>query len=101
MAKYRKKPVEVEAVKFTGQNWGEIESFVPVGKYNNDGTFNIVTLEGEHKCSVGDYVIRGIAGEFYPCKPDIFEATYEFVTDTNDDEYIGPSISSTRLMLNH
>jgi hypothetical protein len=75
--KYRKKPVVIEAVKFTGENWRDVETFVPVGKYNDDGTFQIVTLEGEHKCSIGDYVIKGVKGEFYPCKPDIFEQTYE------------------------
>lgn len=79
--KYRKKPVVIEAVKFTGDNWPEIECFVPIGKYSSDGTFQIVTLEGEHKCSVGDYVIKGVAGEFYPCKPDIFEAMYDLVEE--------------------
>lgn len=78
--KYRKKPVVVEALKFTGDNWAEIEDFVPVGGYNDDGTFQIATLEGEHKCSIGDYVIKGVAGEFYPCNPGIFESTYEAVS---------------------
>ncbi|MCP4267423.1 MAG: hypothetical protein GY777_17975 [Candidatus Brocadiaceae bacterium] len=76
MAKFIKKPVAIEALKFTGENWGDVEAFVPVGKYNDDGTFQIVTLEGEHKCSIGDYIIKGVKGEFYPCKPDIFEQTY-------------------------
>ena len=76
MEKFIKKPVAIHAVRFTGTNWDEIELFVPVGKYNDDGTFQIVTLEGEHKCSIGDYVIRGVEGEYYPCKPDIFEKTY-------------------------
>lgn len=75
--KFRKKPVVIEAIKFTGANWSEVEGFVPVGRYNDDGTFQIVTLEGEHKCSIGDYVIKGVNGEFYPCKPDIFDKTYE------------------------
>lgn len=96
MPKFRKKPVEIEAVKFTGSNWGEIETFVPVGRYNDDGTFQIVTLEGEHKCSIGDYVIKGVKGEFYPCKPDIFEATYDEVPDENrwDD-----AINNAKFML--
>lgn len=81
--KYRKKPVIIDAIQFTGDNWGDIERFVPVGRYNEDGTFQIVTLEGEHRCSVGDYVIRGVAGEFYPCKPDIFKATYEAAQEQN------------------
>lgn len=90
--KYRKKPVVIDAVRFIGGNWSEIEDFVPIGRYNDDGTFQIVTLEGEHKCFVGDYVIKGVKGEFYPCKPDIFEMTYEkekdftleFVEELND-----------------
>ncbi|GIO13542.1 hypothetical protein J19TS2_30970 [Cohnella xylanilytica] len=88
--------MEIEAVKFTGSNWGEIETFVPVGRYNDDGTFQIVTLEGEHKCSIGDYVIKGVKGEFYPCKPDIFEATYDEVPDENrwDD-----AINNAKFML--
>ena len=77
MPKYRKKPVVIEAVKFTGDNWGDIETFVPSGKYHDDGTFSIPTLEGLMHVSVGDYVIKGVQGEFYPCKPDIFEQTYE------------------------
>jgi hypothetical protein len=79
----------VEAIQFTGSNWDEIQGFVPVGKYNYDGTFQIVTLEGEHQCSIGDYVIKGVKGEFYPCKPDIFELTYELVEDkgVNNDTF--------------
>ncbi len=77
MTKYRKKPIVIEAIQFTGNNWGEIETFVPIGQYNQDGTFQIVTLEGARKCSVGDYVIKGVQGEFYPRKPNIFEATYD------------------------
>ena len=76
-SKWRKKPVVVEAIQFTGENWSEVENFVPVGKYNDDGTFSIVTLEGEMKVEKGDYIIRGVKGEFYPCKPDIFRETYE------------------------
>jgi hypothetical protein len=75
--KYRKKPVVVEAVKFDGGNISEIEMFVDSGKYHDDGTFSIVTLEGLMHVSIGDYVIKGIQNEFYPCKPDIFEQTYE------------------------
>jgi hypothetical protein len=79
--KYRKKPVIVKCVQFTGDNWEEIKSFVPIKRINKDGTFQITTLEGEHRCSIGDFVIKGIAGEFYPCKPDIFAKTYEKVTE--------------------
>ncbi|WP_328805511.1 hypothetical protein [Paenibacillus apii] len=105
MPKYRKKPVEIEAIQFTGSNWGEIETFVPVGKYNEDGTFNIVTLEGEHKCSIGDFVIQGVAGEFYPCKPEIFAATYEpadttpVQPDTEEEEISEEDIAEIKQMM--
>lgn len=75
--KFRKKPVIIDAVQFTGSNWSDMELFIPSGKYTNDGGFQILTLEGNHLVSVGDWVIRGVKGEFYPCKPDIFEMTYE------------------------
>lgn len=98
MPKYRKKPVEIEAIQFTGSNWGEMETFVPVGRYNDDGTFQIVTLEGEHKCSVGDYVIKGVADEFYPCKPGIFAATYELADPTSP---VQPDREEYRIKVKH
>ena len=81
MKKYRKKPVEIEAIKFNGFNFGEINDWM----FNCQGVYpsyykesiTISTLEGDMKASVGDYIIRGVNGEFYPCKPDIFEKTYE------------------------
>ncbi len=78
--KYRKKPVVIEAIIFDGDNYNECEEFV--GKDNYDNTLNypnIVTLEGVMRVSVGDYIIKGVKGECYPCKPDIFEQTYEKV----------------------
>lgn len=78
--KYRKKPVVIEALQYTGDNADEIIKFtkglvqVGVGK-----SLIIPTLEGDHIASVGDYIIKGVNGEFYPCKPDIFEQTYEKV----------------------
>jgi len=84
MAQYRKKPVVIEAVQYDGNfRCLDIFSIVEVGNIRlgkeEDGSpyLLIPTLEGDMKCSKGDYVIRGIRGEFYPCKPDIFEATYE------------------------
>ena len=83
--KFRKKPVVIEAIKWTGGNWEEIVSFV---NYNpclieRLGTdfLTIKTSEGEMKADLGDWIIKGIKGEFYPCKPDIFEATYELVKE--------------------
>jgi len=62
--KYRKKPIVIEA-------------------YQTDIDFDIFTLEGPLHASAGDYIITGIQGEIYPCKPDIFEATYEEVKDSD------------------
>lgn len=94
--RYRKKPVEIEAVQWTGDNQREMFDFLTDGQCKDDymtaygenfyidhnkvrGGLIIRTLEGEHIASIGDYIIRGIKGEFYPCKPDIFEKTYEAV----------------------
>ena len=81
MAKFRKKPVVIEAVLWTGQNEKEVMDFL--GWRNaccdeKDG-LRIHTLEGTHHASIGDWIIKGVQGEFYPCKPDIFAATYESV----------------------
>lgn len=77
--RYRKKPVVIEAIQFFRDTWVSIarNEFRNVIKRNIDDEPVIETLEGEMKVCEGDYIIRGIKGEFYPCKPDIFEATYE------------------------
>ena len=74
MAKYRKKPVVVEAVQYLREeNIGESQEFCPDMVYvAGDNEYYIKTLEGNMKISKGDYIIKGIQGEFYPCKPDIF-----------------------------
>lgn len=86
MKQYRKKPVTIEAVQFNGLNPAEIKDFVgencEVEIYDNEVTppvarIVIHTLEGDMEVSNGDYVIKGVKGEFYPCKPDIFQQTYE------------------------
>lgn len=92
--KYRKKPVEIEAFQYDGDlKNSKGEWYVPkwaVEAFENDIMFYdstnaepcelfIKTLEGIHHVSVNDYVIQGIKGELYPCKPDIFETTYEVV----------------------
>ena len=77
MAKYIKKPVRIEAIIFDGENYQECKNFI--GSENIDNTLNfpnIITLEGAMKLNKGDYIIKGVKGEFYPCKPDIFELTY-------------------------
>jgi hypothetical protein len=81
--KYRKKPVTIEAVRWDGDNIGEINDFVKRNCAVYDWKINklvIATLEGEMVASEGDYIICGVQGEYYPCKPNIFEATYEPVT---------------------
>ena len=79
MTKYRKKPVVVEAIQWTGDNFIDIDEFitVPHETYPKDGIVKIPTLEGVMEAIKGDYIIKGVAGEFYSCKPEIFEATYE------------------------
>lgn len=74
--KFRKKPVVVEAVRFT-VNFDEIEAFVGGDAEWRGGELVVATLEGPLRASPGDWIIKGIKGEFYPCKPDIFAQTYE------------------------
>ena len=83
MAKYRKRPVVVEAFRWTGgpdrtEDPGWIVEMIESGAVTFEpGALLIHTLEGTMRADVGDYVIRGVKDEVYPCKPDIFDATYE------------------------
>ena len=80
MAKFRKKPIVIEAIQWIGgSSIHKIRSLNIhyVVKRYNDGTLIIKTLEGDHVASLGDWIIKGVKGELYPCKPDIFEMTYE------------------------
>ena len=88
MPKFRKNPVVIEAIQWDGTLSGstQIEFAFPrmntTGKTSNSISnavdyWCIWTLEGQHRVSPGDWIIKGVKGEFYPCKPDIFEATYE------------------------
>lgn len=79
--RYRKKPMIVDVIQYTGSNGMEVGLFVGYADRNEKNQFVISTLEGVMRADVGDYIIRGVAGEFYPCKPDIFEQTYEKVDD--------------------
>lgn len=90
MQKFRKKPVVVEAIQWrydTIANLNEIEKFIGYKPHYRDAVLTskkritIKTLEGEHKASLGDWIIKGVKGEFYPCKPDIFKETYEEVEE--------------------
>lgn len=66
--KFRKKPVVIEAVRWSGQNFGEISAFAGTGLLNNGGFISIQTLEGTMRASPGDWIIKGVKGEFYPCR---------------------------------
>lgn len=88
MPKFRKKPVVIEAIQYNGNNGHEIKIFSdgvsiqsPVLEPSEDnptGSYlQIKTLEGTMIGNVNDWIIKGVNGEFYPCKPDIFEKTYE------------------------
>lgn len=80
MAKFRKKPVIIEAIQWTGNNLEEIKDFMGYYEYAKKNLI-IHTLEGKMVAQVNDWIIRGVQGEYYPCKPDIFERTYEPVVD--------------------
>jgi len=82
---YKKRPVVIEAIQFNGLNWRECLQFMSdeilifTQDMSTRNHIEIETLEGVMKASVDDYIIKGINGEFYPCKPDIFNKTYEAV----------------------
>lgn len=89
MGKYVKKPVVIEAVHWTGENYDECMNFMGENCGNklayedyqehciNTGEIHIDTLEGRLTASKNDWIIKGVKGEFYPCKPDIFALTYD------------------------
>jgi hypothetical protein len=86
--RFRKKPVEIDAIQLTRENVAAVEEFIHgkaqekilpgPGRGMHEGVL-IRTLEGTMRASWGDWVIKGVKGEFYPCKPDIFAETYEVV----------------------
>ena len=81
MAKFRKKPVVIDAVQLLPENDAAILNFMSefCCPFEMTGDHEVVihTLEGDMRADKGDWIIRGVKGEFYPCKPDIFAATYE------------------------
>lgn len=92
MPKFRKKPVGIEAVQWNGSNLDEIIGFTGLhpsaakwireeyAKVVAEKGLKIFTLEGPLNATIGDWIIKGVSGEFYPCKPDIFEKTYDAVS---------------------
>lgn len=93
MSKYRKKPVVIEAWRVAqishdaAKDWGALPDCIRDAYeaggwiFHGDGSITIPTLEGVHLALPDDFIIKGIAGEFYPCKREIFAATYEYVED--------------------
>lgn len=86
MPKFRKKPVVIEAEQFTNENKDRVFNWMRGNRaadFSKTGepVLRIYTLEGVMTANLGDWVIKGVKGEFYPCKPDIFEQTYEAVSD--------------------
>lgn len=90
--KYVKKPIPVEAIQFTGDNYKELYDFAGNEVYFQDGFIYVHTLEGDMKMKnkTGDYLIKGIEGEFYFCEKNIFEKTYQEFDE--DREYICASM---------
>ena len=83
MTKFRKKPVVIEAEQFVVWDLNKIPPFVTIQgvtfPVTKDATIMILTLEGQHIASNLDWIIKGVNGELYPCKPDIFDKTYDVV----------------------
>jgi hypothetical protein len=85
MNRYRKKPVVIDAIQFTGAEsykqmcevWAQKDFVGHSGYFEPANDLKIFTLEGTHQANIGDWIIKGVKGQYYPCKPDIFEATYE------------------------
>ena len=92
---YRKRPLEVQAIRWTGDNIDEVRSWAGAefvfGPCVIDNDLLIDTLEGQMRADVGDWIIRGVKGEFYPCKPDIFAATYDLVSGSRDEKNVAVS----------
>lgn len=76
--RYRKLPIVIEAFVWDPDG-GDLPTWMDGEAVRNDNTLIIATLEGTMHAQPGDYIIRGVKGEVYPCKPDLFEATYEVV----------------------
>lgn len=84
MHKFQKKPITIQAVQWDGRAgtifpMAPFENATKAPEVNEDGTLDIATLEGVMKADVGDFIIKGLAGEVYPCKEDIFWKTYDQV----------------------
>ena len=76
--KYRRKPVEIEAIRWTGDNLIEVLAFCPKAHYEHMSQMLVIkTLQGKMYVDEGDYIIKDLEAEFYPCRPSVFRAMYE------------------------
>lgn len=85
--KFVKKPIIIEAIKYDGTNKVEIQEFMD--RYlddTQDNQLKIETLEGVMLANIGDYIIKGVTGEFYPCKPNIFAKTYDKIDERHNQK---------------
>jgi hypothetical protein len=91
--RFRKRPVEIDAIQWTGKNIVDVLNFFDAGGKTtvvnincpadrSQGWIEIPTFEGKMRANVGDWILRGVKGEFYPCRADIFGETYEPVLET-------------------
>ena len=84
--RYESIPCEIQAIEWTGDNWKEVRKFLSTGTQNFDRTLDgllINTLEGVMFTRLGDFIIRGTRGEFYPCKPGVFHHKYKHLERTS------------------
>ena len=100
--KYRKKPVVIEAEHFTEENKDRAFNFVTCNcraEFDADGKpqLMIQTREGDMTATLGDFIVKGVQGEFYPVKPDIFAATYESAEPQHDHERVDAAVRAVRL----
>lgn len=90
MKLYRKKPVVIEAVRFTAEDRARIITWIQMHGHqcdcSPDGSLIIPTAEGAMLASKGDWIIKGVIDEFYPCKPHVFAATYEAVEEPQPND---------------
>jgi len=77
------KVTKKEAVKFNGENFNECKDFIGDSYDNTLNYPNIITLEGTMRVDIGDYIIKGVEGEFYPCKPSVFKKSYNIIEMTD------------------
>jgi hypothetical protein len=96
MKTYRKKPIEVEAVQYVGTNYLEIREWSPAVRPLDSERLVIQTLEGAMYADMGDWIIRGVKGEFYPCKPDVFALTYDESPQPEPTSYVDDLVKGVK-----